>query len=179
MTKKKMVLTISLVALVAVAILAIALVITFNAHGVALADNKITSGGGNSAQTTVTYSVGNTWEVTIPDGIIIGGDGTGTGTVSASGVKIEKDTNLEVSVHSQNEWTVKNTEEDKQLSYELKKGGTKVEQDGTVLSVAAGTDSGEQELTAELTADSKKYSAGEDSYTDELTFTVEVKDKAA
>ena len=135
----------------------------------------INQGDQSDNKTTVTYSVNDAWTVQIPDSIEIGGD---TGTVEASGVKIEKNKNLKVTVHSKNEWKVKSGDEGTELAYELKADESKVAQDGEVLSVAAGATTGSATLTATLdtTADenSANYSTGGASYTDELTFTVTV-----
>ena len=176
MNKKKLVLTASLVVLVAAAILAIALVITFNANGTAFAAD-ITSGGGTTGETTVTYTVQDTWKVTIPETIDLAGDGTGT--VEASGVKIEKGKNLTVTVTSQNDWELfeggeKGTPGDG-IKYELKKEGTKLNDGDNVLEVAAGTDGISQKLTAEITEYKKdNLSTGGKAYEDTLTFTVTV-----
>ncbi len=52
-------------------------------------------------------------------------------------------------------------------------GGEALTNGGTVLTVAAGTNSGEAALTAEL-KEADKYSTGGVAYTDELTFNVNV-----
>lgn len=145
--------------------------------GVAVASAKdLTESSSSDATTTVTYTVDNTWKVTIPDEIEINAEsGTGTGTVTASDVKIEKGTHLEVTVESANEYKLKNGSNE--LDYTLKKDETQLNDSSKeVLHVQAGTDNGDDSmtatLTAELTAESKKYSTGNKEYSDTLTFTV-------
>lgn len=134
----------------------------------------------HNGTTTVKYSVADSWTVTIPEEIII--NGVNTGDVTAKDVVIEKGTNLNVTVHSANNFKVKGTvKTENEYAYQLKKDGSVLTQDGNVLTVAAGSEEAAKEadgvsatLTAELNdAEAGKYSTGTDTYEDTLTFTVD------
>ena len=161
----------NLVLLGATAMLSLALAGSLGAVNVASAETKVDNGKGAST-TTVTYSAEDAWKVTIPETITIGGQDPIT--VSASEVKIEKGKKLKVTVSSANGWKVKSG--DKELDYELKKGGTTLDNDSnnTVLEVEAGTPTGSETLTANMKDTAANYSTGGESYTDTLTFTVTV-----
>lgn len=175
MKKKKLVL------LSAAAVLSLAVAGSIGAT-VASAETINQDSEPNTGSTTVTYQVDSTWEVTIPESIELQADGSETtADVSANGVKIEKDQKLTVKVESKNNWEVTDTGEPggNGFAYQVsKEDGTVLDNDSnnTVLEVEAGTDGDSETLKAKLkdATDAGKYSTGEDSYTDELTFTVEV-----
>ncbi len=176
MAKKKLALTIGLVVLIAAA-LTLTLVFTLHVNGTAFA-TELKKGSSESGTTTVTYTVDDTWTVSIPDSLTIEGTtGEGSDTVTASGVKIEKDSNLKVTVDSENNWLLQNEGKDKSIGYELSvdSGSAFDKQTGNdVLSVAAGSDGGSANLKAKIKEDDKKYSTGNEAYTDTLTFNVTV-----
>lgn len=160
------------------AMLSLALAGTF---GTVTASAKTISDTDPSPQTVpVTYNVADTWTVTVPESITIdGGTWTGSGTVSASDVRIEKNTKLTVKVESENEWKLKDkTHTGNEIAYELKANGEAfTSKDGNeVLAVEAGNASGSQVLTATVKEEEQKYSTGGEAYEDQLTFTVEVTD---
>ena len=165
----------NLVLLGSAALLSLALAGTIGTVAVASADTKVDNGNGE-ATTTVTYTVANSWEVTIPETITVGGD---EAEVKAENVHIEKDTTLHVNVTSSNGWAVQNETGDKSIEYDLKivDGDDTALTDGkSVLDVEAGTtEGGSAKLKATLkNPDDAKYSTGGDAYEDELTFEVSV-----
>lgn len=163
----------NLVLMGSAAVLSLALAGSIGAVVVASAAD-ITSGGSNTQTVEVTYSVNNSWTVSIPGSIVVGNDGASQ-KVKASDVLIGEGQSLKVTVSSGNEWKLKGSGS-VEFGYELKVDGT-VYSD-SVLTVNAGTtESVEKILTANLKGDDAnagKYSTNGESYTDELTFTVTV-----
>lgn len=160
------------------AILSLALAGTIGV--VAASADTITNGGDNTAQTTVTYSVGNTWTVEIPNSIVLNSSEKTTAEVKARDVVIEQGQTLSVTVSSTNNWRVENGGNGFDYTLKSDKATSASEalnnsSNNTVLTVTAGT-VGETtaNLTAELTdANKGKYSTGGKSYEDTLTFTVD------
>ncbi len=154
------------------AMLSLALAGSLGTFAVASAEEINQSSDPKTGTTPVTYTKQDSWSVTIPESITIGGEG---GTVEASGVVIEDGKALKVTVSSTNNWYVK-TEGKTGFKYKLKAGGTEItSESNTVLTVDAGTPTESVELTAEIndsTAENK--STGGNAYTDTLTFSVAV-----
>lgn len=125
-----------------------------------------------TGQTTVTYSVSDSWEVTIPETIVVNGAG---GNVTVSKVVIEQGKQLAVTVESTNDWKVQDAEGNG-FTYELKSGEDVIS--SGVLTVAAGTETETTKtLTAELNdSNGGKYSTGGETYEETLTFTVTIAD---
>lgn len=151
------------------AVLALSIAGTFGAVAVASADTTINQDSSDSATTKVTYQVKDSWTLTVPESIVVGGAG---GDVSASNVKIAPDKELTITAKSANEWNVKSGEN--QIEYELKVDGET--STGDILTVEAGTDSGSAALTATVKEDgsNENYSTGDTEYSDTLTFEVSV-----
>lgn len=125
----------------------------------------------DSAQTTVTYSVDTTWKLTIPDSITVGD--TAGGKVEASDVVIEKGKQFKVTVSSNGEWKVSGNGQSIEYDLKVDDSSDALTNGGEVLTLDAGTQSGEATLKASLkNADDGKYSTGGDTYTDTLTFTI-------
>ncbi len=141
----------------------------------AFADQTLSSGGTTSGQTTVTYTQADSWTVTIPDTINIASPDAANDKVSATNVKIAEGDKLTVTVTSKNGWHLKQGDTGTGLEYELKAdSGEALTDGGTVLTVEAGTTTGEAALTATLKGTASNYSTGNEAYTDELTFNVNV-----
>lgn len=165
------------------AILAACLVATMAVP--ALADDNTTNNTLNSTtptgSTTVTYTQAQSYTVTIPSEITLqpynASTNTTTLTVSASNVVIDYGKVLKVTVSSGNVWKVVdkvNTSSTDTWAYTLKKSEITLDNstNNEVLSVAAGTATGSQELTAQLSQAITKSGT----YEDILTFTVSVTD---
>lgn len=166
----------NLVLLSSAAMLSLALAGSIGTAVVASAATEVTNGnGGNS--TTVTYTVADSWKITVPESITVGGDG---GTIKAEDVKIKPGDELNVTVSSTNEWKVQKDAEH-QIEYELKTGknsGSALGNGDKVLTVEAGSDGDQDTLTATVKSGSENYSTGGEAYTDMLTFTVTSETKA-
>lgn len=154
-------------------------------------DTKITQDTGKTGKTTVNYSVAPAYTVTIPASVTIDGtNNSNTVTVSAEGVKVEKGkqvvvklTGINVTADNtigDNEFKVK-TAEGAELNYTVSAGGSIIQKDGTVLTVAsgqnndtksAGASTGSVALTFALAAGEVVEYAG--TYTGTVTFTVSV-----
>lgn len=147
-----------------VLVLALALSLSIPAFA---ADNTLNSTT-QSGNTTATYTMAKSYTVTIPDAITVGGSAI---TVKAENVVIDPKDTLEVKVSSANGWNL--TYQGDRLAYHLAKDSTEVKTDNAlVLSVAAGTATGSQALTAALNSDVTVTKSG--TYTDTLTFTVSI-----
>lgn len=157
------------------AMLSLALAGTIGA--VTASATEITQGTeGRKGTTTVTYSVSDSWSVTIPESIVVGGAG---GDVVVKDVVIKEGNQLKVTVASAHSWKVQD-EAGHGFTYQLKADGSEVIT-GDVLAVDAGTtEEQKKSLTAELNdpTNSGKYSTGGESYSDTLTFTVTSEVKA-
>ncbi len=150
----------------------------------AFADQTLSPGGSTSGEVQITYHQDNTWTVTIPDSMVIGT----AAKVSASDVSIKNGTTLKVTVSSDNYsggWKLKsdNGSGDKSIDYTLKAATTEgelesaspLEDNGTVLEVKVGETEGNASIIGEV---SGTPATGEDTYSDTLTFSVEVEDDA-
>ena len=135
---------------------------------------ELSNDGENSGTTTVTYTAGDEWTVTIPDTINIAAPSEDTDKVVASGVKIGAEETLTVTVESTNGWELRKAgQEEGGLKYTLKaNGGEALTNGGTVLTVTSSANNGEATLAAELTGGN--VSTGGEAYTDTLTFDVNV-----
>lgn len=132
------------------------------------AGNNTLNQATDSGTTTATYRKDKAYTVTIPADITVGGEAI---TISASGVMIDPKDTLKVKVSSANGWEV--SYQDVSLAYHLVMNSTEVrDNDTVVLSVAAGTPTGSQKLTAALDSDVNVTKSG--AYTDTLTFTVSI-----
>ena len=161
----------NLVLLGSAAMLSLALAGSVGAFVTASATD-LTSSGEDTGSTTVTYTVADSWTVTIPETITVGSEGE---DVVAKDVVIEQGKKLKVSVSSENSWQVQDESGENGFIYQLKAGEEVITNE--VLSVDAGT-TGEtkKNLKAELNDPDKvgKYSTGGVAYDDTLTFSVEV-----
>lgn len=164
----------NLVLLGSAAMLSLALAGSIGTAVVASAATEVTNGNGGSS-TTVTYTVADSWKITVPESITVGGDG---GTIKAEDVKIVPGNELNVTVTSTNSWKVQKDAEH-QIEYELKVGsGSALSNGDKVLTVEAGSDGGQDTLTATVKSGSENYSTGGEAYTDTLTFEVKSEAKA-
>jgi hypothetical protein len=138
---------------------------------------------------TVTYTVADSYEVTIPADVTLTSDGSyqGTGEVKAENVLIEDGKVLNVKLTSANAgeatdatgYVLKDKSGASSIAYEIKKGDAAVANGSVVLAVSAGTT---VEQTASLTfaTSEDKVSAVTKSgaHTDTLTFKVSVDEDA-
>lgn len=159
--------------------LVLALVMVFSLSVTAFAaDTEINQGSGEqTGSTNVTYEVSPAYTVTIPASVTLGN----SVTVSASGVKVAKDSQVVVKLTGtsgeSNAFTVK-TEKDAVLAYTVKIDNAEVQVGGTVLTVnpdSATTNdgaSGSSTLAFALADDAVVQYAGE--YSGTVTFTVSV-----
>lgn len=141
-------------------IIAIVITMSVTAFASEIKENSAT----NSGSTNITYTVDNSYIVTIPDSMTIGTEAT----VSVSDVILADGYNLKVSVSStqyNDGWKLKNN--DDYIGYTLKIDGTDVDNNGNVLTARSG-ETPEKKLVTVLTG-TAKYSGR---YTDTLTFTV-------
>jgi hypothetical protein len=142
-------------------------------------DSKVTTSGGSST-TIATYSKDASYTVTIPSAItVVANDGSPTAeTLTIGAVVAKPGQELKVTVSSKNNWEVKNTNNGvtEGYGYDLYAG------DATTTEKIASVNAGETEettvsLTAKLKSGVTATTAGD--YTDTLTFTVTVADKAS
>jgi hypothetical protein len=136
---------------------------------------------------TVTYTVADSYEVTIPADVTLSADGSyeSSGEVKANNVLIKAGSVLNVKLTSTNageaadadSYVLKDTSGASSIAYEIKKGDAAVANGSVVLAVSAGT-AGEQ--TASLTFATSEKNVKADTviksgaHTDTLTFTVSV-----
>ena len=137
------------------------------------AENENVDGPGEDPQnpvvgtTTVSYTVAETFTVVIPDLITVN---------AVSGEKLSVETNfntdktLRVTVRSANEFKLNG---DEALLYELNVDGSKVEQNGTVITTSEAQSDAEVTITANFASGITPPSAA-GRYEDTLTFTVSV-----
>lgn len=136
----------------------------------------LSSTGDDSGTVQISYTKADAWSVTLPQSMTIGT----AAEISASGVDIEAGKSLKVKVTSNNYsegWKLKKGESS--IGYELKAAADEnalaqaenLENNGEVLSVAAGTATGKASIKGEI---SGSPSTGGEAYTDTLTFTVTV-----
>lgn len=135
----------------------------------------------NSATTNLTYKVDKTYKVTIPDDVT-NLTSESKLTVEVADVVIDTGETLSVNIASTNGWTLNDTKDaDNALAYELALGETledganALADDDVVLSVAAGTATGSQIISVKSIAAATKSGT----YTDTLTFTVDVTETPA
>lgn len=126
-----------------------------------------------TGQMTATLTQDQSYTVTIPDTITAAKqDATPTAvSISASNVFIDANQTLKVTVASGKGWKLKD-EKGGEFGYALKVGESvsALADNGEVLSVGAGTQTGSASLTAQLTEEVTKSGT----FTDTLTFTVNV-----
>lgn len=167
----------NLVLLGTTAMLSLALAGTIGAVTASAAD--IEQSGSHTGTVTVKYSQANSWTVTIPQEITVGGAAV---DVSAKNVKIEADASLTVTVKSDNYsggWKLKDPTQEKSIDYHLKAAADEnglgtaqdLQNEGVVLTVSSGETEGSAKMQA--TVDNAPATGGKE-YTDTLTF--EVKD---
>lgn len=136
----------------------------------------LTSTGEHNGTVQISYTKADAWSVTLPESMTIGT----AAEISASNVDIEAGKSLKVKVTSDNYnegWKLKKGESS--IDYTLKAAATEgalteaenLEDNGEVLSVAAGTATGKASIKGEI---SGNPSTGGEAYTDTLTFTVTV-----
>ena len=115
-----------------------------------------------AADTVVTHSVTESYEVSIPESLTVGT----AGNIGISGL-IDANTQVKISVNSANSWNLSNNNDN--LGYSLKKEDQSAVDYNAVLTVVAGS-TDEVDVTATLNEGvSPKYRGD---YTDVLTFTV-------
>ena len=133
----------------------------------AFADTSITPSDGKM---NVTYTVAPSYTVTIPASVTLGEKAT----VSASGVKINKNQNLIVKLTgtSESDNTFKVKANGAELTYTVKKGNADIAVGGEVLKV--NTDTTANDLSAELSFVARDSATYAGTYTGTVTFTVSV-----
>ena len=131
-----------------------------------------TSDTGNAE---LTYTVESTFTMIIPANTTLT-DGIGSGTVSASDVVIPSNKLLNIKVKSTNynstdKFRLKDNNSDNYIKYTIKNGETAIDNEATVLSVAADTAVTPVTLNFALVDLAQKVAG---TYTDTLTFTATV-----
>ncbi len=171
---KKMTKTVLITVAAVVLLAAMALAIVFGT-GMAKAAT-LQKGGEESGNITVTYTVAESWKVSIPENVKINKAGTAeSGTVSVSDAIIGNDKDLVVKIQSANGYTLQNGDDSLTYTVKIKDSTTFSGSDAQeVLKVEGGTKTGSAELEFNLedgVAQNAMYSGD---YTDQLTFTVSV-----
>lgn len=145
------------------ALLSLALAGTIGAVTVS-ADQGLSNSETQTGSVEVQHTETAKWTATLSDGPV---DNGGTITFEFTDVMTEADKTLKVTVTSSNSWKLKNS--DKELEYDVKKGGDSIKGDGVILEEITGeSETKKAELTIEITGEAKY--AG--TYSDTLTFTV-------
>lgn len=149
--------------------------IAATAGGLTASAAEITQGSASGTTTVTLPETPETWTVSIPDSITVGGDSVPTNVIKATAAKLQEGHKLVVKVESENEWKLGGWD------YQLDIGGTKYSTDGaTVFEVAssdwsdagfASTGKSSAEVKAELKDAHSQYANAQQ--TDSLTFTVE------
>ena len=135
----------------------------------AFAENGIS---GNST-IKVTYTTAKSYEVTIPSAQSFStGNLSKTGSVTATNVLLESGDVLNVTMKSANNFKL--VCDGSEIEYAVKIDGEAVANDAAVLSVNAGTTSGEAVLTFETTADNIAAATKAGDHIDTITFTCSV-----
>ena len=139
----------------------------------AFADDQVIDTNGSLV---VSYGVDETFKVTIPADIALSADNLqGTGTVTATNVRLTDGTTMKVSVYSVNNYNLVNGES--KIAYALKSGDkTYTNDDNVVLSVAAGsiavTDSASTQLTFATSAEAVEAATLAGAHQDTLSFSI-------
>ena len=153
--------------------LVLAAVMTMSMTTAAFADQTVTN---NTGTVDVTYTIADSDEsyiVTIPADVNLSSAAISkTGDVKVTNAVLKSGNTLKISVATANGFNLVNGVS--AIPYTVSDGAAAIANDGTVLTVAAGTASSTKTLTFATTADNVKQATLTGAHKDTLTFTVSV-----